>query len=102
MGAVGLQTHIWNNNPRSLFLLIGFLTSLLIVSFVRSSIINNDLGWRIIWFAQFAAMIWTAAVVQSMAPQSSFASAGLSSARLAVGSACRRPRAAQVSRLGRG
>jgi heat shock protein HtpX len=24
MGAVGLQTHIWNNNLRSLFLLIGF------------------------------------------------------------------------------
>jgi hypothetical protein len=62
--------------PIRSFLLIGFLTSLLIVSFVRSSIINNDLGWRIIWFAQFAAMIWTAAVVQSMAPQSPFASAG--------------------------
>ncbi|HEX2814619.1 MAG TPA: hypothetical protein VHO04_18225 [Sphingopyxis sp.] len=55
--------------PIRSFLLIGFLTSLLIVSFVRSSIINNDLGWRIIWFAQFAAMIWTAAVVQSMAPR---------------------------------
>jgi len=59
--------------PIRSFLLIGFLTSLLIASFVRSSIINNDLGWRIIWFAQFAAMIWTTAVVQSMALRSPFA-----------------------------
>lgn len=58
--------------PIRSFLFIGFLTSLLIVSFVRSSIINNDLGWRVIWFAQFAAMLWTAAVVQSMAPLSPF------------------------------
>lgn len=59
--------------PVRSFLFIGFLTSLLIVSFVRSSIINNDLGWRVIWFAQFAAMIWTAAVAQSMTPRASFA-----------------------------
>ncbi len=59
--------------PIRSFLLIGFLTSLLIVSFVRSSIINNDFGWRAIWFAQFALMIWTAAVVQSMALRSPFA-----------------------------
>ncbi|WP_374526221.1 hypothetical protein [Sphingopyxis sp.] len=62
--------------PIRSFLVIGFLTSLLIVSFVRSSIINNDLGWRIIWFAQFAAMIWTAAVIQSMAPRAPFAPSG--------------------------
>jgi len=59
--------------PIRSFLLIGFLTSLLIVSFVRSSIINNDFGWRAIWFAQFPLMIWTAAVVQNMALRSPFA-----------------------------
>lgn len=63
-----------DGKPIRSFLLIGFLTSLLIATFVRSSIINNDLGWRIIWFAQFAAMIWTAAVVQNMALQSPFGS----------------------------
>ena len=57
-------------HPVRAFLLIGFVTSLLIATFVKSSIINNDLGWRIIWFAQFAAMVWTAAVVQHMAPRS--------------------------------
>lgn len=58
--------------PIRTFLVISLLTSLLIASFVRSSIINNDLGWRIIWFAQFAAMIWTAAAIQNMAPRSPF------------------------------
>ncbi len=59
--------------PIRSFLFIGFLTSLLIVSFVRSSVINNDLGWRVIWFAQFPLMIWTAAVVQNMVLRSPFA-----------------------------
>ena len=54
------------------FLLIGFATSLLLVGFVRSSIINNDFGWRAIWFAQFPAMLWTAAVAQNMALRSPF------------------------------
>ena len=60
--------------PIRSFLFIGFLTSLLIVTFIRSSIINNDFGWRVIWFAQFAAMVWTAAVAQSMALRSPFGS----------------------------
>jgi len=59
--------------PIRSFLLIGFLTSLLMVTFVRSSVINNDFGWRAIWFAQFPLMIWTAAVVQNMALRSPFA-----------------------------
>lgn len=63
-----------SGRPIRSFLVIGLVTSLLIVTFIRSSIINNDFGWRVIWFAQFAAMVWTAAVAQSMALRSPFGS----------------------------
>lgn len=39
---------------------------LIVMSFFKSTIINNDLGWRAPWFAQLPAMIWTAAVMQNM------------------------------------
>lgn len=42
------------------------VTGLLVASFLRSTILNNDLGWRAPWFAQLAAMIWTASVMQHM------------------------------------
>ncbi|WP_420145212.1 hypothetical protein [Sphingobium sp.] len=38
--------------------------SLLVGSFVKSTIINNDLAWRSIWFAQCAVMLWTIAWLQ--------------------------------------
>lgn len=37
--------------------------SLVIASFFASAIANNDLGWRILLFAQFSAVIWTACVI---------------------------------------
>lgn len=40
------------------------ICSLLVATFLRSTIINNDLGWRSIWFAQFVAILWTAALLQ--------------------------------------
>lgn len=47
-------------------LLASAITGLLVGSFLRSTILNNDLGWRAPWFAQLAAMIWTASVMQHM------------------------------------
>ncbi|WIW88805.1 hypothetical protein K3M67_02135 [Sphingobium sp. V4] len=45
------------------------LSSLLVASFLKSTIINNDLAWRSIWFAQCAAMVWTAAWLQGPTPR---------------------------------
>jgi hypothetical protein len=39
------------------------LSGLLLGSFARSVIINNDLGWRVMLLTQFAALIWTAAAI---------------------------------------
>jgi hypothetical protein len=38
--------------------------SFLIGSLLRSTILLNDLGWRVMLFAQFAALIWTAAAAR--------------------------------------
>jgi hypothetical protein len=40
-------------------LVIGTATSFMIGSFLRSTILNNDLGWRVLMFAQLATLIWT-------------------------------------------
>ncbi len=44
-------------------LILSTLAGLFITSFVRSTILNNDLGWRAAWLAQLPAMVWTAAVL---------------------------------------
>lgn len=55
----------------------GLLMNLLL----RSAIINNDFGWRVIWFAQLPAMLWTIAVLQRKIEKPALRSAML----LAVG-----------------
>ena len=45
-------------------LLISALCALFVATFLKSTILNNDLAWRSIWFVQFAAILWTAAAVQ--------------------------------------
>ena len=47
-------------------LVIAAIVSLLVASFFQSTIINNDLGWRSIWFAQLAAMVWTTSVIHTL------------------------------------
>ncbi|KMS57350.1 hypothetical protein V473_03775 [Sphingobium cupriresistens LL01] len=54
--------------PVQMLLLASAACSLLIASFLKSTIINNDLAWRSIWFAQCAAMLWTAAWLQGPTP----------------------------------
>jgi hypothetical protein len=46
-------------------LLLGTPLALLIVTFIRSTVIFNDFGWRAIWFAQIPALLWTASVLSS-------------------------------------
>lgn len=46
-------------------LIASFFAGLLMNLLLRSTIINNDFGWRVAWFAQVPAMLWTIAVLQS-------------------------------------
>jgi hypothetical protein len=39
------------------------VAAFLLGSFVASVIVNNDLGWRVMLFAQVSALVWTAALV---------------------------------------
>ncbi|QGP80217.1 hypothetical protein GL174_07845 [Sphingobium sp. CAP-1] len=55
--------------PVQVLLLASAIMSLLVASFLKSTIINNDLAWRSIWFAQLAAILWTAAWLQGPAPR---------------------------------
>lgn len=50
---------------RERFLLVVGATSLLACTFLRSTIANNDLGWRGFLFAQFAMLMWSVPVVAS-------------------------------------
>jgi hypothetical protein len=56
-------------------LAIGTATSLIIGSFLRSTILNNDLGWRVMLFAQIATFVWTlsAARAGALAGRGAFA-----------------------------
>lgn len=37
------------------------ITGLLCAGFLRSTLINNDFGWRAVWLAQLTALLWTCA-----------------------------------------
>ena len=44
-------------------LLVSAPVSLLTVTFVRSTVMYNDFGWRSVWFAELPALLWTASVL---------------------------------------
>lgn len=48
-----------------LILALSTAVSFIIGSFLRSTMINNDLGWRIMLFAQMAMLIWTLAAIRA-------------------------------------
>jgi hypothetical protein len=50
-------------NETARMLTVTAVAGLLLATFTRSVIIGNDLGWRVILFPQFAALIWTAHVI---------------------------------------
>ncbi len=47
-------------------LLFTAIGGMLVATFLRSTILLNDLGWRAPWFAQLACMAWTASAMQHM------------------------------------
>jgi hypothetical protein len=70
-GIFAAGTRLWfRTRPRSTamgrLLIVSAIVALLVGGFLRSTILNNDLGWRAIWFAQVPAMLWTAAALQNM------------------------------------
>jgi hypothetical protein len=46
-------------------LLVSAPVALLLVTFVRSSVMYNDFGWRAVWLAQLPALLWTASVLSA-------------------------------------
>jgi hypothetical protein len=44
-------------------LLVSAPVALILVTFVRSSVLYNDFGWRSVWFAEAPALLWTASVL---------------------------------------
>lgn len=72
-GVFGLGTFaFWRKAGRRGFatdlsqvLIIGTATSFIIGSFFRSTILNNDLGWRAMLFAQLATLIWTLSAMRA-------------------------------------
>ncbi|HEY8433170.1 MAG TPA: hypothetical protein VIK68_01005, partial [Sphingomicrobium sp.] len=49
--------------PIGRLLLVSAPTALVLVSFVRSSVMLNDFGWRAVWLVQLPALLWTASVL---------------------------------------
>ena len=45
-------------------LVVGCAVSFLVGTFLRSTVLLNDLGWRIMLFAQMASLVWTLAAVR--------------------------------------
>jgi hypothetical protein len=60
-GSLGRVWHGRNEVARMLLITTG--TSFTIGTFLASSISNNDLGWRVMLFAQLATLIWTTHLV---------------------------------------
>jgi hypothetical protein len=58
----GQARKSWDNNIGRL-LILSFWVGLLASVFVRSTVINNDFGWRVIWLAQVSAILWTVTVM---------------------------------------
>ena len=46
-------------------LLVSAPVALLLVTFVRSSVMYNDFGWRAVWLAQLPALLWTASILSA-------------------------------------
>jgi hypothetical protein len=56
------RTEIHRNEVARV-LTVAAIVSLLLATFAKSVIINNDLGWRVMLVPQFAALLWTASAI---------------------------------------
>lgn len=66
--AVGAAVYWWERRSAptteaARVLAFAAAAGLLLGTFTRSTLINNDLGWRAVLLAQLASLIWTAAVI---------------------------------------
>jgi hypothetical protein len=57
----GQARKSWDHSIGRL-LILGAAVGLLASVFIRSTLINNDFGWRVIWLAQIPALLWTASI----------------------------------------
>lgn len=71
------------STPTGRLLLCAAVVGLLLATFVRSTIIYNDFGWRAMWFAQLPTLLWTAAALSTRTEP--IRSSALWSAALALG-----------------
>jgi len=53
------------NSDLGLLLVLATGASFLLGSFLRSTVLNNDLGWRVMLFAQAATLIWTLSALRA-------------------------------------
>ncbi len=60
------------NGEVARLLALSAAAGLLLASFAKSTIVNNDLAWRVVLFAQLAALLWTAAALFGDAPAMPF------------------------------
>ncbi|MBM0207203.1 hypothetical protein JNW90_32595 [Micromonospora sp. STR1s_5] len=67
VGSVAFWAHARrteiHRNEVARVLTVAAIVSLLLATFTKSVIINNDLGWRVMLFPQFAALLWTASAI---------------------------------------
>jgi hypothetical protein len=72
-------------NDIGMILVLGTVSSFLIGSFLRTSILNNDLGWRAMLFAQAAMLVWTVAAIRAGALFDSWRTVSLAAFCLVAG-----------------
>ncbi len=59
-----LRKNSWRKMPpKEMFLMIMFIVSILLGTFIRSNIRANDFGWRVLLIGQFVAIIWSARII---------------------------------------
>lgn len=63
----GHLTRDWRD-PVGRLLILAAVIGLIEASFLRSTVINNDFGWRVTWFVELPALIWTAAIASERWP----------------------------------
>jgi hypothetical protein len=61
-----LKGSPWFRGETDRLLFISMVATLMIGQFVKSTVLNNDLGWRVPLFAQMAALVWTAHVARPL------------------------------------
>jgi hypothetical protein len=61
-----LKGRPWFCGETDRLVFISLVATLLIGQFVKSTVLNNDLGWRVPLFAQMAALVWTAHVARPL------------------------------------